>query len=465
MNHTSSRREFLGLAAGVAGALAGCEALRTAQHSLPTNIALPKHGTSEALRVLNRAAFGPRPGDIAELNAIGREQYVEKLLRAEERESLDLVARLHRIDVLRMDGIELLDLPRDEIIRQLQQAAILRAIYGRNQLLERMVEFWSNHFNIYARKAEGMYFLPAESEQVIRKHALGKFEDLLMGTAKSPAMLNYLDNKVNRKGVPNENYARELLELHTMGVDGGYTQNDVQEVARCLTGWTIESRFMRPRGKFRFDDSQHDDGEKHVLGHRIPPNGGVEDGETVIEMLAKHPATARFISSKICRYFLGDAAETWIERTAETFVSTGGDIRAILKPILLSDELVESTPIIKRPFDFVVSALRALDADTDGNRSLQRHLEAMGQPLYQWPMPDGYPDSTESWTGSLLARWKFATDLIGNRIAGTTVSLDRLKNRGANWSQLVLASHETWSVGGDKETVALLLCSPAFQWR
>lgn len=469
MKQEASRREFLGLAAAAAaaaaGALAGCDALRIGRDPLPANLSIPKSGASKGFRLFNRAAFGPRPGDIAELERVGKDLHVESLLRAETAESPDLVARLHRIDALRMDGMELLDLPREEIIRQLQQAAILRAVYGKNQLLERMVEFWSNHFNIYARKTDGMYFLAADSERVIRKHALGKFKDLVHASAKSPAMLHYLDNRVNRKGVPNENYARELLELHTMGVEGGYTQTDVQEVARCLTGWTIETRFLRPKGKFRFDESQHDTGEKEVLGHRIPAGGGVEDGETVIEIVANHPATARFISSRICRYFLGDAADSWIEQTAEVFMRTGGDIRAMLKPILLSEALLESPPIVKRPFDFVASALRALDGNTDGSGAIQKHLDAMGQPLYQWPMPDGYPDSTDSWTGSLLARWRFATDLLGNRIPGTSVSVDRLKDRGAHWSELLLASNDAWSAGGNRETVTLLLCSPAFQWR
>ncbi len=466
MSDTSSRREFLSIMAGSAGMLAGCRLLQFQEgESLPESVSLPTQRVEAHVRLLNRATFGPRPGDIGRVDALGRKDYVDALLRADGSESLGLISRLHRIDVLRMDGSELMDLPREEIIRQLQQAALLRATFGRNQLLERLVEFWSNHFNIYARKSEGMYLLPADTERVIRSNALGRFGDLLAASAKSPAMLLYLDNQVNRKGVPNENYARELLELHTMGVDGGYSQTDVQEVARCLTGWTIESRFLRPRGKFRFDSSMHDEGEKLVLGTRIPPGGGISDGERVLRILASHPSTASFISRKLCRYFLGHEPPEWVEQTKATYLRTNGDLRAMLRPILLADALTEAPAIVKRPFDFVVSSLRALDAVTDASLPLQSYLTSMGQPLYQWPMPDGYPDATASWTGSLLSRWKFATDLVGDRISGTTVSLKRLKERGADWSELIAKPNSPLKLGVDDERVALLLCSPEFQWR
>jgi uncharacterized protein (DUF1800 family) len=261
---------------------------------------------------------------------------------------------------------------------------------------------------------------------VIRKHALGKFPDLLRASAHSPAMLAYLDNQINERKAPNENYARELLELHTLGVHGGYTQKDVQEVARCFTGWTVENRFLRPRGRFRFDPHLHDDGPKMVLGVHIPAGGGQKDAEEVLNLLANHPSTAQFIAHKICRYFLGDAAATWTPKLTEIYKQTDGDIRAMLRPLLFSREILEGPPIIKRPFDYMVSALRALNADTDGDRPLQEHLAHMGQPLYQWPMPDGYPDKTSAWTGSLLARWNFATALATNAISGTRVDLPAL---------------------------------------
>jgi uncharacterized protein (DUF1800 family) len=397
---------------------------------------------------------------------VGEAAWVERQLAAAEDDDPALLARLHRIDALRMDGMELLDLPMAELVRQLQQAATLRAVYSRHQLRERLVDLWSNHFNIYARKGNAMYLLAADTAKVIRHHALGKFPDMVRASARSPAMLGYLDNQVNRKGVANENYARELLELHTLGVDGGYTQRDVQEVARCLTGWTIENRFLRPRGRFRFDPDAHDDGEKVVLGQRIPSGGGESDGDRVLAILCSHPATARFIAGKICRSFLGGAADRWIDRTAEVFSETGGDIAAMVKPILLSTDLLESPPILKRPFDYVVSALRASNAVTDANRPLLAHIEAMGQPLYEWPMPDGYPDSTEAWTGSLLARWNFAFALADGAISGTAADAADLADHGASLTEVVtgrtgVAMRGTTPAHG----LAMTLCSPEFMWR
>jgi uncharacterized protein (DUF1800 family) len=390
-------------------------------------------------------------------------------------------------------------------------AAIIRAVYSPHQLRERMVDFWSNHFNIYARKGNSVFFKPADELETIRKHALGTFPELLRASAHSPAMLQYLDNQVNRrkdgKGAgANENYARELMELHSLGVHGGYTQKDVQEVARCLTGWGIEERnvFQRlvasdrkPMGSFRFDPEKHDKGAKVVLGEPIAPGRGIEDGNQVLEILSMHPMTARYISQKICRYFLGDgaSADAWTPRLSKIYLETKGDIRKMLRPLLLSDDLLNGQPVLKRPFDFSVSALRALNADTDGGKALQLHLAHMGQPLYQWPMPDGYPDRTAAWTGSLLARWNFATALAGASLPGTAVDLPALlKAAGSKGSQtekltaLILGRkpdaeevaplHATVARHAERvrafgtskrdaaaECAALLISSPQFQWR
>jgi len=388
-------------------------------------------------------------------------------------------------------------------------------VYSRHQLRERMVDLWSNHFNIYARKGLGSYFMPTDEWNVIRSHALDTFPSLMRASAHSPAMLMYLDNQINRKkdakgAGANENYARELMELHTLGVHGGYSQKDVQEVARCLTGWTVEDRFLHAKGRFRFDPEKHDCGAKMVLGTRIPPcedpakqvtYKGVEmpagqvDGERVLDILAAYPATAKFVSHKIARYFLGEGAESWEPKLTEIYLKTGGDIKAMLRPLLLSEELKSGPPILKRPFDFTVSALRALNADTDANKPLQAQLTTMGQPLYQWPMPDGYPDKTTAWTGSLLARWNFATALLGEGVRGTTLDLKSLNVKDAAGTasnrtliELILAQpakldsvksllekldahHSRVVRSGDKqrspsvECAALLLASPEFQWR
>ncbi|HVF85498.1 MAG TPA: DUF1800 domain-containing protein, partial [Abditibacteriaceae bacterium] len=433
-----------------------------------------------------------RAGEVGRVAKMGAASYIDEQLAASLEEDDVLKLRLHSIEVFGTDAIEMRDLQEREVLRQLQKAAFLRAVYSRNQLQERMIDFWSNHFNIYARKGLGAYFTPRDQENVIRRHALQSFPDLLRASAHSPAMLSYLDNQVNRRGVATENYARELMELHTLGVRGGYTQKDVQEVARCFTGWTVEDRFLRRRGTFRFDAQAHDNGPKTVLGVRIPAGGGQSDGDRVLDILAAHPSTAHFIAGKLCRFFLGSAEALWTQRLARIYRQTHGDIKAMLRPLLLSDELLASPPTIKRPFDFMVSALRALNADTDGDAALQKHLTAMGQGLYLWPMPDGYPDRTASWTGSLLARWNFALALAFSDIKGTSVNLSALvKDQDASkalseivWSRrfdeataqrisgvipvLDVAIDETNEAAKSAhlaQTTALLLCAPEFQWR
>lgn len=467
-----NRREFLQVALVGAGApfLAGCgSGLRSLVGSDSLGVAeLPPH-PEPMTRTLNRVAFGFNLRAAEEVRKMGRERWIERQLQADEEEDPWLTLQLQRLDVFNLAPAELRDLPEGEVLAQLQQAAVLRSVYGRNQLLERMVEFWTDHFNIYARKRFAAWRKPLDEVRVIREHALGKFPALLFRSAKSPAMLEYLDNDANLKGRPNENYARELMELHTLGVHGGYTQQDVQEVARCFTGWTIENRFGRARGTFRFDPSQHDFGEKTVLGHRISAGGGVEDGEQVLRILSEHPNTARFVAGKLIDRFLGDGHLEWRKRLADIYLQTGGNIRAMLRPMLRSRELLNSPPLPKRPFDFVVSVLRALNATTDG-RGVLRYLADMGQPSYEWPMPDGYPIAPEAWTGSLLGRWNFALDLLNDAVPGTSVPAREgtdpvattLGRPAGNDPLSTLLSRE--SLGQD-EALALCLCSPEFQWK
>jgi len=479
-----SRRDCLrvGLLGGALTAAGGCARLvnRFSEHH--TDAALPPGNVDATTRLVNRATFGPRPGDVAEARALGPEVYVDRLLAEQTKEDLRLQFLLNRLDVFQMDPYETQDLPENEVIRQLQQSAILRATYGDHQLRERMVDFWTNHFNIYSRKGLSAFRKAGDESNVIRAHALDTFPNLLHASAHSTAMLVFLDNQGNVAGRPNENYAREIMELHTMGVKSGYTQKDVQEVARCFTGWTLERRFLRHRWAFRFDDDLHDNGAKHVLGHSIPAGGGERDGEIVLDILASHPATAHFISTKLCRYFLGDDGDKWVGRTAQTYLDSKGSISAMLRPLLLSEELLSSPPILKRPFDYMVSAIRAVDADTDGGAALQEHLVKMGEPLYQWPMPDGYPTRTAAWTGTMLPRWNFAYALAAGEIGGTDVDWGRLKNdKDANG--MFELTHARKPSSQDRELIHrvsselgqgdgdfagagfLCLASPSFQWR
>jgi uncharacterized protein (DUF1800 family) len=353
------------------------------------------------------------------------------------------------------------------IIAELQASRILRAVYSERQLQEVMVDFWTNHFNVFANKGADRWLLTSYDRDTIRPFAIAKFSQLLEATAKSPAMLFYLDNfqsvspdanagrfrpQQQRRGI-NENYARELMELHTLGVDGGYTQKDVQEVARCFTGWTIfqprggaaavnavmprdrerRGRFgdamQRTAGTFFFNMRTHDDGEKMVLGHKIPSGGGIKDGLMVLDILAHHPSTAKFIATKLVRHFVADnPPPALVDRVAETFRKTDGDIRETLKTIFFSKEFNSTEAYrvkIKRPFELVVSAIRTLGADTNGGPGTHQWIARMGEPLYGFQTPNGYSDSSESWvnTGGLLERMNFGLALAGNRVQGTRVNL------------------------------------------
>ncbi|MBV9851404.1 MAG: DUF1800 domain-containing protein [Armatimonadetes bacterium] len=484
------RRHFLSLGAAALGAglLSGCETVeqRLTKTPLPAD-PLPPPGevlNSPALRVLNRVAYGPRPGDVDRVEKIGVAAYVDEQLAPERlAEDARLTWRLRSLDdTLNANAGDLFDVDDHRLVGTLRQAALLRAVYSRRQLQERMAEFWGDHFNIYAFKGQGPQLIIADDRDTIRTHALGRFRDLLGASARSAAMLGYLDNGVNVKGVPNENYARELMELHTLGVHGGYTQRDVQEVARCLTGWTMDTGWHR--GRFKFDSARHDDGAKRVLGMTIPAGGGVRDGERVLDLLAAHPATARHLARKLCVHFLGTVPEVWVSRLAAVYAQTGGDIKALLRPLLTSPDLQAAPPILKRPLDYAVSALRAWNADTDGGPSVQRHLEAMGQPLFAWPMPDGFPEKASAWTGSLIPRWNFALALTGNQVENTTLDWDALAGAGraaglgphealltlafgCRAAEPALASLRACQQAHSdvREYAALALMSPQFQWR
>jgi len=369
--------------------------------------------------------------------------------------------------------------PAQFLTGELQMSRILRAVYSERQLQEVMVDFWTNHFNVFAAKGADRWLLTSYDRDTIRPHTLGKFYDLLVADAKSPAMLFYLDNfqsvspnaqlpqqrpgaargplaalmsnnpqqqrpQQQRRGI-NENYARELMELHTLGVDGGYTQQDVQEVARCFTGWTI----FQPRGggaaaaalmgrdardnagKFIFRPGVHDNGEKTVLGHKIPAGGGEKDGLMVLDIVAHHPSTAKFIATKLVRRFVSDdPPPALVDRVAQTFTKTDGDIREVLKAIFSSPEFNSADAYrskVKRPFELAVSAVRTLGADTNGGPQFHQWVARMGQPLYGFQTPNGYSDVAEDWvnTGALLERMNFALALASNRIPGTRVDLSQ----------------------------------------
>ena len=348
------------------------------------------------------------------------------------------------------------------VVTELQRAKLLRAVYSDRQLYELMVDFWENHFSIFANKDDDRYLLTGFDRETIRPFAMGRFRDLLGATAHSPAMLYYLDNW--RSSVPrpypakgdkpagvdggfNENYARELMELHTLGVDGGYTQKDVQEVARCFSGWTIE----KPNGEglFVYRPGLHDDGEKVVLGHKILAGGGIADGERVLDILATQPATARFIATKLARRFISDDPPPGvIDRAAAVFLKTDGSIRETLRAIVTAPEFFAPAAYrakVRSPFELVAATLRSMNAETDADRPVLDLIARMGQPLFGRITPDGYSDRAEQWlsSGAMIVRLNFAAAVAANRIKGTTINFSKLvgdtneSNKQAVAAQLV----------------------------
>ena len=346
--------------------------------------------------------------------------------------------------------------PQQVVANELIQGKILRATYSERQLQEVMTDVWFNHFNIFIGKGEDRYLLTSYERDVIRPRALGKFEDLLRTTAQSPAMLFYLDNALSvgpnsdfangisnraykkagkkrnrnagrgnqakgKRGGLNENYGRELMELHTLGVNGGYTQKDVTEVARVFTGWTLKK--PKQGEGFTFENSMHEPGEKWVLGHRIKPNGEKE-GLEVLHILARHPSTAKFVSSKLAIRFVSDnPPQALVDRMAETFRKKDGDIREVLKTMLHSPEFWSADEYrskVKTPFEFVISALRATGADIGDAVPLARQLQSLGMPLYGMQPPTGYSMKADAWMSSaaLLGRMNFALALTSGKLKG-----------------------------------------------
>lgn len=474
-----SRRELL-IAAGAAATGAslvstGCTRAVAAYRSATQTEALPPQVTDEPnVRFLNRYGFGPSVSDLESVRVKGQDEWFESQLAPEQNEPFELAAMVGRLEIEHLSSWELRDWPKQKVMEQMHQKAILLAVYSPWQLRERLIDFWSNHFCIYANKGLAAYRKPLDERLVIRKNVFGKFSDMLRASAESTAMLVFLDQQNSTAAHPNENYARELLELHTLGVKGGYTQKDVMEVARCFTGWTEERGFLKAKGRFVFDESLHDKGEKIVLGHRIPAGGGVEDGHRVLEIIANHPSTAKYIASKLCEFFLAKSEPAVEAKIAETFLRTKGDLKEIVKTLYSESKAIEPSYKVKRPFDYIVSALRATGANTDGSFALQQHLRLIGQPLYEWPMPDGYPVADDAWVGTMLARWKFAIALSKGEIEGTSIDLARLPKirqteHPVEWvmhtpqTAFPALAKQTASMTS-AEALALAISSPAFQW-
>jgi uncharacterized protein (DUF1800 family) len=504
---------------------------------------------SVVIHVLNRLGFGPTAGAVQRVRQLGVAAYIEEQLHPERIADGSLEPRLAGFSTLTKSTRQLANdyyLPalmerrarqrsaasaatpggdppqtpeptenvrlQRTVAAELSQQRILRAAYSERQLQEVLVDFWFNHFNVFAGKGAVRIYLTEYERDVIRPHVLGTFRELLGATASSPAMLFYLDNwqssaapgartsdeppprfgprrqtfnrpdargQVRRRGL-NENYARELMELHTLGVDGGYTQKDIQEVARAFTGWTIDT--PRLGGAFRFDPRLHDDGDKVVLGRRIPGGGGRKDGEEVLDLLAKHPSTARFIATKLARRFVSDdPPPALVERAGDRFRQTGGNIREVVRTIVTSPEFFAREAYrakVKNPLEFVVSAVRALGVDVASALPLAQAVRELGMPIYGAQPPTGYVDRAGTWvnSGALLNRMNFAISLGNGRMrafrhASDIRSLPADEARRALISTALAGdvSESTAATAARADTtpqaIALLLGSPEFQKR
>ncbi|MGH7888048.1 MAG: DUF1800 domain-containing protein [Candidatus Binatia bacterium] len=472
----------------------------------------PLSQEQKVIHYLNRTSFGPTREEVARVERMGIRAHLDEQLRPQTIDDNLTEEKLAGLKTMRLSSRELIELyPPPQVVRQqanqpgmmarqemqaprmiifeLQQARLLRSIYSQRQLFEVMVDFWTNHFNVFSAKGADRWLTTSYDRDTIRPNALGKFKDILLATAKSPAMLFYLDNWMsaspdspgarfaaanNRRRGLNENYARELMELHTVGVDGGYTQKDVVEVARCFTGWTI--RQPQQRGEFVFEPRIHDNGEKIVMGTRIAPGGGMDDGLRVIELLSRHPATARFISLKLTRRFIADdPPPAIVSKAADAFRQSDGDIPTLLRTLIDAPEFFAPEfylAKIKKPLEFVASALRATGAETQMSHQLLRYVGRMGEPLFLALPPTGFPDAASSWISPdmLLTRMNFAADLVSNRLPGSKVAPDRVKDKNA-FLRLIAPdglSPSTRAVldeSDGQQAIALAMAAPEFQRR
>jgi uncharacterized protein (DUF1800 family) len=441
----------------------------------------------QVAHALSRLTFGARPTDVAQVRGMGVDRWIARQLQPERIRDDAGAQAVARFEMLEAEPAEIVTLyaelrqarrarqrmandsgaanpatgrvRRDPEARQatrrlrnvvadLQAAKVARAVASERQLAEVMVDFWENHFNVFVGKGQTRLFLTHYDRDVIRPHAFGKFRDLLGAVAHSPAMLFYLDNwrsaadsgrstlgrpsaQGSGRGLQgrrrprglNENYARELLELHTLGVDGGYTQQDVVEVARALTGWSIDQR----KGAFAFRAAIHDADEKLVVGHRLRSGRGIEDGEEVLDILARHPATARHIARKLVVRFVSDSPPpALVTRAAETFRRTDGDIREVVRTIITSPEFFSRAAYrakIKSPFELVTSALRTMNADVDATPQTARIVAQLGQPIFGRQTPDGWPETGGEWmnAGAILNRINFGFSIAAGRVPGAAL--------------------------------------------
>jgi uncharacterized protein (DUF1800 family) len=437
----------------------------TADNKIISQVENSQLQNSKIIHVINRLSLGVAPGDVEKVKEIGIEKYIQQQLTPESiPEPQNLKNQLSQLETLRLTPAQLfsqysvnrLPKPTPEmrkerrkkqrlIGQQAVKARLLRATESPRQLQEVMVDFWYNHFNVYENKGQTRLWIGAYEEQAIRPHVFGKFRDLLGATARHPAMLFYLDNWQNTapnnrpkgrfKGL-NENYARELMELHTLGVDGGYTQEDVITLAKIFTGWGFRSPGPKLKDgyDFYFNDKRHDFTDKVFLGKKIQ-GSGMAEGQQALNILAKHPSTARHVSYKLAQYFVADQPpKSLVDKLTKRFLTTDGDIRAVLETLFQSSEFWDTkyyNAKFKTPYQYVISSLRATDTAIDDFPRINSILHRMGMPLYGNQSPDGYKNTQETWLNPNAMEWRlsFANTIGRGGLKNTNRNTNRNRNR------------------------------------
>jgi uncharacterized protein (DUF1800 family) len=437
-------------------------------------------------RLVRRVTMGMTSAEVQRVNAMGYQGYLNYQLNSSRIDDTAVEnAIAAKWPLMSQTSDTLFSADAGQVQSQLRDSTIFRAAFSQRQLHQRMAEFWSDHFNQDIDKVG--YLLVADQRDVIRKNALGKFSDLLKASAHSASMMVYLDQNASRNTAPNQNYAREIMELHTLGVDGGYSQNDVAELSRVLTGWTVIGR-----GQFVFRPELHDWGSKTVMGVTIPAGSpslgqdGIKEGEQMLDFLVSHPSTARFIATKMLKWLLTpNPTETQIAAVASAYRATNGDIKAMVRAILNETWLPASPMKLKRPFHFLVSAVRSSNATVTTATTLTNSLTTLGQQLFAWDTPDGYPDKIEYWAGNILPRWSFASTLSTLK-STTTLAVDHtpylagspdaavdLLDQNFFGGEMPLVTRTgllSYLKGGTfnetrvRETIALAISANAFQW-
>ncbi len=388
------------------------------------------------LTLVDRITQGFNRAEYQRALALGYEGYLEEQLDHLSIDDSDMDERLASFTSLSMSPKQIIvNFPVDITAPyyEIKGAALLRSVFSKRQLFERMCEFWNDHFNLDHNKGDFMFvFKPEDDRTVIRPNALGMFPALLSASAHSGAMLFYLDNYVNIAGAIQENYAREIMELHTLGVSGGYTEQDIKEVAKCLTGWTLNGDFDSPDYlRALFVASYHQGGNKVVLGNTIPASPPRHNLTHVLEILSAHPSTAQFISRKMIRWLLTETPpQSLVDQTAQTYLDTSGDIKAMLRVILARENLQWASPVygakFRRPFHLMTSLLRGLNAEVSDFYYPLFYLYSMGHSPFDWSPPNGYPDTVNAWGNSLLPRWTFLSHLLEGYVYGVQLPLGQI---------------------------------------